>query len=407
MQRLIKTYALIFIFIVLQVFNGTAQTTSSPYSIFGLGYLEGNSLGPSRAMGGTGIAFLSDRSINLLNPASYSGLDSLISIFELGVFGKYTQFTSSKESQSLFNANLKYVVMGFRVTPWWGTSFGFAPYSSVGYNINTTASIEGTNQKYLKNFTGEGGVNQAYFGNSIKLFKNLAIGVNAAYLFGNITNTESGGSFNYSLQDVTYLSNIDFRYGLNYRFALRKWNYNIGLTYGNSKSLRTNNETTITTTIGSETIKGQTRKYGIPQSFGAGIAFGKEWFKAGVDYERSQWGKINFENPLLRTRNTNRYSFGLEIPSPGLNKGTARMVFYRLGAEYRESYLLIDNTPINYRAITLGAGIPLGGALSVLNFSLELGQNGTITNELFKESFVIFHIDMSLRAPWFMKRKYD
>ncbi len=59
-----------------------------------LGYLESNSIGPSKAMGGTGIAFLSEKSINMTNPASYSGLDSLLSIFEIAVFGKYTMFST-------------------------------------------------------------------------------------------------------------------------------------------------------------------------------------------------------------------------------------------------------------------------------------------------------------------------
>ncbi|MFZ0282784.1 MAG: hypothetical protein WAL29_14125 [Bacteroidales bacterium] len=407
MHRLIKIIVLIFIFILTLTRSVSAQTTSSPYSVFGLGYLEGNSLGPSKAMGGTGIAFLSDRAINLLNPASYSGMDSLVSIFELGLFGKYTTFKSKEDNQAQLNANLKYVVMGFRLTPWLATSFGFAPYSSVGYNINTTAFVEGTSQKYAKTFTGEGGVNQVYLGASVKLIKNLSFGVNAAYLFGNITSTESAEQYYYNLQNVTYLSNFILDYGLNYRFALKNWNYSIGLTYGSEKALNTNNLTTIQTASQSETIKGRSQKYSIPQHFGAGIAFGKEFFRAGIDFERSQWGDISFANPLLRTRNSNRYSFGFEFPSQGLTKGTSRMVFYRFGAEYRDSYLIIDNTPINYRAVSLGAGMPLKGAISVINMSLELGQNGTVTKGLFRETFVTLHIDMSLRALWFMPRKYE
>ena len=142
------------------------------------------------------------------------------------------------------------------------------------------------------------------------------------------------------------------------------------------------------------------------------LVYNIEWYwnvqsiKLFYRLERNLWEEINFENTLLRTRNTNRFSFGVEFPSPGLNKGTSKMVFYRFGAEYRESYLIIDNTPISYRAISFGAGIPLKSVLSVINLSLELGQNGTVTNELFKESFITFHIDMALRDLWFMKRRY-
>jgi hypothetical protein len=402
-----KTYILILILLIFKLGSVCSQTTSSPYSIFGLGYLEGNSIGPFKAMGGTSIAFLSDRSINIMNPASYSGIDSLMSIFEVGVFGKYTIFSTSRENQSLVNANLKYMVMGFRITPWLATSFGFSPYSSIGYNITTNAPIEGTDMEYTETFSGDGGINQVYLGGSVKVLKNLSLGFNAAYLFGNITRSESSTDFTYYLEDATYVSNFDFNYGLNYQLKIKKWKYNLGLIYGNSKKLKTKNVTTIQTETETETLRSRKVKYSIPQNIGAGFTLSKGFFTAGIDYEWSKWEDIKFTNNYLQTRNSNRYSFGVEFPSQGVNKGTGKMIFYRFGGEYCQSYLVIDDTPINYRAITVGAGIPLNGVFSVINVSLELGQNGTTKGGLFRENFVILHLDMSLRNLWFMKRKYD
>jgi len=402
-----KTYILILILLISKLGSVSSQTTSSPYSIFGLGYLEGNSIGPYKAMGGTGIAFLSDKSINITNPASYSGLDSLLSIFEVGVFGKYTIFSTSRENQSLFNANLKYMVMGFRISPWLATSFGFSPYSSIGYNITTNAPIEGTNMEYTETFSGDGGVNQVYLGGAVKLLKNLSIGFNAAYIFGSITSSESSTAFKYYLEDATYVSNFNLNYGLNYQLKVKKWKYNLGLIYGNSKKLKTKNVTTIQTETETETLRSRKYKYSIPQNIGAGFALSKGFFSAGFDYEWSSWKDVEFNNNYLQTRNSNRYSFGVEFPSPGVNKGTGKMIFYRFGGEYRQSYLVIDGTPIDYRAVTFGAGIPLKGVISIANVALELGQNGTSKGGLFKESFVTLHLDMSLRALWFEKRRYN
>jgi hypothetical protein len=407
MRKLIKTYILILFFLISASGIISSQITTSPYSIFGLGYLETNSSGPSKAMGGTGIAFLSGRYVNSMNPASYSGIDSLMSIFELGVFGRYTIYSTSKEDQSLLNANLKYLAMGFRVTPWLATSFGFSPYSSVGYTINTTAQLEGTIQKYPKTFSGNGGVNQVYLGGSVNLIKNLSVGFNAAYLFGNITHRESSALFSYSLEDASYISNFNIDYGLNYQLDIKKWKYNIGLTYTNSKKLKTKNVTTIETDYETEVLKSRKYKYSLPQKIGAGFAMSKGYFKAGIDYEWSGWESIDFVNTYLRTRNSGRYSMGLEFPSLGLNKGTTRMVLYRFGAEYRESYMIIDNIPINYGAVTFGAGIPMKGYLSVINVSLELGQNGTTSKDLFRERFVTLNLDLALKDWWFRKRKYD
>lgn len=403
-----KTYFLILILLISLAGTGISQTTSSPYSIFGLGSLESNSTGPYEAMGGTGIAYLSGRSINFMNPASYSGLDSLLSVFETGVFGKYTMFSTSRETQSLVNSNLKYVMMGFRLTPWLATSFGFNPYSSIGYNINVQAPLEGSILEYLKTYTGEGGVNQVYLGGSVRLIKNLSVGINAAYLFGNITHSESSSVYPYYLEDVTYVSNFDFNYGLNYQLKIQKLNFNLGLIYGRSKNLKTKNITTIQTENETEILKSRNYKYSIPGNFGAGLALRKDFFSAGFDYERSRWKDVKFtNNDYLQTRNSNRYSFGVEFPSQGVNKGTGRMWFYRCGVEYRESYLVIDRMPIDYKAITLGAGIPLKGFVSVINASLELGQNGTTKQGLFRENFVILNLDLSLRDIWFRQRRYE
>jgi hypothetical protein len=384
-----------------------AQVTTSPYSMFGLGIPEEQSTGYSKSMGGTGIGFMSDQYINMQNPASYSGLDSLLTIFEIGVFGKYTNYSTSQESQALVNANLKYITMGFRVTPWLATSFGFSPYSSVGYDINAKSPLGGSILTYDKTYSGEGGVNQIYLGGSVKVFKNLSVGVNASYLFGNITHSEASTSLSYTLKDVTYVSNLNFKYGLNYHFDIKKSNFCIGLIYTNAKTLNTDNVTTVTTDYSTTNLKGRTHNYRIPEDFGAGLSFRKGFFHAGVDFERSMWQGISFSNPLVQARNSDRISFGVEFPSLGLNKGTTRMILYRFGAEYKGSPYVIQGVPVNYYGMTFGAGLPLKGVVSVLNLSLELGQNGTTSKELFKETFVSLHLDFALRALWFVKNKYE
>lgn len=406
MHKLLRISGLIIILVFLQAGFARSQSSSSPYSIFGLGLIEGNSLGPSKGMGGTGIAFRSATYLNVSNPASFSGLDSLLSIFEIGLFGKYTSYASNTKNQSSIDANFKYVVMGFRITPWMATSFGFTPYSTIGYNINTVADVEGSNLKYTKTFTGEGGVNRTFLSTSFKLTKNLALGVNASYLFGNVTHREVSDTYYYLLEDVTYLSNFHLDYGLNYRFAIKDNNFSVGLIFGDSKRLKAKNVMTIKTNTEIEVIEDRSDKYRIPRNYGIGLGFEREFFKAGVDFERSIWEGIEFENSRIRSRNSDRISAGVEFPSFGPNKGTNRMFLYRVGAEYRGSYFIINNTPINYYAVTFGTGIPLKGVLSVVNVSLEVGQNGMKKRDLFRENFATIHIDLSLRDLWFIKRRY-
>lgn len=403
----VKSFYLVILFSVLLCINATAQLTSSPYSIFGMGTIEENGLGESKAMGGTGIAFMSEHSVNFLNPASYAGFDSLATVFELGLFGKYTSYNTNDNTQGRFDASVKSVAMGFKPGRRLATSFGITSYSTVGYNINSQSPIEGSVLTYNKTFSGEGGVNQLFLGNSYMITKNLFLGINVIYLFGSITHSESSATFGYLLKDLTYLSNINLNYGLNYQIINKEWRYNIGLIYNNGKTLSTRDVSTITANNSVETLTSTTHTYKIPKDYGIGLAVEKDFFKVGIDYELKRWKNINFSNPLLETRNSNRVSLGVEIPSLGLYRGTTKMIFYRFGAEYCESYMIIDKVPINYRSVSFGAGLPVRGALSVINLGFEIGQNGSKQNGLWQENFYTLHIDISLKDHWFMRRKYD
>jgi hypothetical protein len=400
-------YFLISIIVAGTTNNLSAQITSSPYSIFGIGNTEGNSTGAGNAMGGTGIAFPTTHTLNLENPASTGGMDSLFTLFEIGFEGRYTSYSTTKNSQSLFDANFRYIGMGVRLKPKWAVSMGLKPYSTIGYNITAMSEIEGTNYLYKKIYTGEGGVNKLFLGNSFKITKNLFFGINAVYLFGNVTHTESSDDFDYKLEERTYLSNFNLDYGLNYQISGNGWNYNLGLIYDNGKSLITDKTSTLTVEDEYTTLKSSDKEYKIPRSFGLGFAFEKYYLRGGFDFEHRKWKGIEFANPHLESRNSNRYSFGLEIPSLGIRRGGSRMIFYRLGAQYSESYMVIKGIPVNYRSASFGAGIPVKGALSVINLSLEVGQNGAGHGGLFRESFCTFHVDISLKDIWFSKKRYN
>jgi len=44
---------------------------------------------------------------------------------------------------------------------------------------------------------------------------------------------------------------------------------------------------------------------------------------------------------------------------------------------------------------------------SMINLSLDAGQNGTTSKGLIKENYFILHINLSLHDIWFLKPKYD
>ena len=66
---------------------------NSPYSQYGIGRLADQSQSFSRGMGGVGLGLRQGNIINTLNPASYSAIDSLTMLFDMGVSGQATQFS--------------------------------------------------------------------------------------------------------------------------------------------------------------------------------------------------------------------------------------------------------------------------------------------------------------------------
>jgi hypothetical protein len=390
------------------------QSTSSPYSLFAMGQIENMGTGTNHAMGGCGIAFRSKYSLNALNPASYTGLDSMSFLVEAGIIGKYTRYKSSSETQTRYDANLRYLAMGCRITPWWQTSIGFMPYSSVGYTINTIDYVQGELSAYYKIYGGSGGVNQFYWGHSIRLFKDLGLGINISYYLGSIDHTETAttadGDISYLITKSSAVHQVLLDYGAQYTFRHKDIELTLGAIYSDRKVLSTTNEVTIEYADDIINLDESNDDYTIPRKYGFGIAFQKAYnFRAGFDYERKEWGKINvFKNPLLITRDGERFSAGVEFtPYTGLrDEGWKRMSF-RLGGSYNKSYLIIDQIPLNSYSLVMGVGIPLRKELTMVNLSFEAGQMGTTSNGLFRENYLLMHVNFTLHDKWFMKYGID
>ena len=117
--------------------------TNSPYSQYALGVLSDQSQGYNRGMNGLGIGLRSGNQVNVLNPASYSSIDSLTMIFDLGLSLQLTNFEENGMRKNARNANFEYAVATFRLFPKFGVSAGiimtFDAVSSVLAHISYTS----------------------------------------------------------------------------------------------------------------------------------------------------------------------------------------------------------------------------------------------------------------------------
>ena len=416
----------ILVFCGLWFFSAQAQNViRTPYSIYGIGVINRTSNGILDGMGGTSYAIQNPYYINFRNPASYAAFDSLS--FVADVAGS---FYSSKLSQMQMiqrnnYAKPNYLALGLSITRYWRTSLGLLPFSSVGYNISSTASVENVGSVSY-NYSGSGGVNQLYWGNAFQICKGLSIGLNASYMFGSIysnSNTEFSGSYfnNSYVNDIFTVRGIYLTGGLQYFFNVgEKHRIGLGAVYSNTAYIWAKEKlfvnaytgqfvaTTIYDTIlHKEDVTGSLT---IPQSVGGGISYTyKNKMTVAGDVTWENWGKYKSLKPDNTMTDALTFSLGFQyIPNPLSNKVFQRSSI-RLGGKYCTGNLILHNKPITEFAVCIGASIPLTtfNTHSSINVLFEYGKTGTTDNELIRQDYFRFSLCFTLQERWYQRFKID
>lgn len=413
----VRLFALTLGFLFMQPIVGKAQNnTRSPYSMYGLGELRSQLNPVNSAMGGAGFALSSNNFINTLNPASYCGIDSLNFIFDTGVDGTYSTFNSQGESASLQNANFSYLALGWRINSKISAGFGVNPFSSTGYEINTTASIEGVNAEYPLSIIGTGDISRAYAVISYEPAKSLSIGLKTSFLFGTVEQTQYHdltiiGTNSVINETTDYFHNFYWEFGAQYAFEVKNYNVTVGAIYCPGQHLVNRHD--ITTYSSSGSIYDESSEYednfNIPEEFGLGIAISnnknllyaldagfQKW--SGYDYDLS--GVTLKNNPYLRT--------GLEFtPTMNFMAPLYKRISYRIGFQYAKSYLELRGIQLDEYNVSCGFGVPFRNNKSKIDVSIEAGTKGTTSNQLIQENFVRMRIGFSLKDLWFQQRKIN
>ena len=401
--------------------------TSSPYSRYGIGTLNGYALGRSAAMGGIGIGTRYGFQINSGNPASYTAVDSMTFLMEFGIKSRSTIYESADKKNGANDVNFNYLAFSFPINRWWATAFGLLPLSDKGYNIQATEV--GTNGITSTTINGTGTLTKVFLGNAFKIGKNLSFGLNTWYLFGSLADSYylyfpyDAAAYDYSLQNNLTVHNFGVTAGLQYSWKTKKKNqWTLGVVFEPSQSISskytireervlfrnssTNSPIVDTLQLVDDTHKGLT----LPLSIGGGFSYTyKNKITFGADVYHQNWSKSSFLGGTSEyLTNSTRYSTGFEItPDEFSIRNYWARVQYRVGGFYDNSYLTINGEQIKGYGVTLGLGLPFSRALSSLNLSAELGRLGTTNSGLIKESYAKFTLHLLLHDRWFIKRKFD
>ncbi len=390
-----------------------AQSTTSPYSKLGFGLLNDNATGIQRSMGGVGYAMQNGRQINVMNPASYSQVDSLTFLWDLGL--DISNCWSKEGDKKGYNlgGGLDYITMEFRLAKNLGGAIGVVPFSSVGYTFGGNID-SGTDSR-----SGSGGLSELFAGVGYRPFKGLSIGANFSYLFGTTTNNTAVTSVS-STQFTRNLEVRDWnmRLGLQYTFNLsRKHRIVLGATYSPKKSMHgtawgTMYDSDLDTkvdTVSYMTMKGN---YELPTTLGAGISYTYDnRLNLELDYTYQQWSKakytpINyFEVPDTKWNDRWKVAAGVSyIPNPRgnyLNRMT-----YRLGAFYNNDYTTVNGNDIRDYGLGIGFSFPaLGTNKTLVNLGVEWKHRYSAPTKLITEDYLNITLSVNFNEMWFWKNK--
>ena len=400
------------------------NNTNSPYTRYGYGDLSDQSFGNSKAMGGIAFGLRDGAQINPLNPASYTAIDSLTFLFEGGVSLQNMNISGSGVKLNAKNSSFDYLAMQFRLHPRIAMSIGFLPFSNVGYSVSDSKVDNGVSQ--TRSFTGDGGLHQLYGGIGVKVLKNLSLGVNASYFWGDITRTRTiiypatSESYSYIQQMGVSISDYKLDFGTQYTLDFnKKHSMTIGAVFSPKHKL--NNDYTVTTQVSTTNSNNLDATLELPNTFGVGFTYNYDKrLTVGADYSLQQWSKTKFGvntsddavredfNETYTYCNRHKVSVGAEYIPNLMGRSYLSHIKYRLGAYYTTPYYKIGGKEATREyGVTAGFGLPVPRSRSILSISGQFvrisGQESAFVNEnIFRVS-----IGLTFNERWFFKRRVE
>jgi hypothetical protein len=423
------------------VFSTTAiaqQSTSSPYSFYGLGSLKFKGTVENQSMGG--ISVYSDSiHVNLRNPASYAGSnlsfynnESRPIKFSVGTTFSNTKIETSSASDKYGNFSIDYLALALPINKF-GFGFGIIPYSSVGYSLQS----RNENDDLTFRYRGDGGINRVFLGFGYQILKGLKVGVDTHYNFGNITNTSIAFGYNDQGEMLQYQSRDDRRSdlgGFSFNFGVildqkisESLDITASFTYTPQSEISSKNKNQFSTIaidanqvefvqttyeIDLQAINLDNTNLVLPSkiSFGAGIGKSRKWF-LGFDYtllEASKFSNrfVEIENSTFEDASSVSIG-GFFIPKYDSFSSYWKRIVFRTGARFENTGLVVNNESIDEFGISFGLGLPVGRLFSNANIGFEWGRRGTTNANLVEENFYNINLSLSLNERWFEKRKFN
>jgi hypothetical protein len=417
---------------LLGTLGAAAQTngSNSPYSRYGYGLQNDQAQGFNKGMAGLAYGMNHAKQLNFKNPASYAAIDSLTLIFDIGFSLQLANLEQGGAKKNANNSSIDYVMAGMRLAPNLGMTLGMMPFTTIGYNMNTTSKImQSTGEvTQTETYKGDGGLHEVFVGLGYRPMPQLAVGANVGYLWGTMENSvyASYDNSNISARRRMYASDIrtyKLDFGAQYEQRINRNNtLTIGATYGLGHEVNRPAfyiDQRITSNQGS--VGDTTRianAFELPHTFGVGAAWNHRGkLRVGVDYTLQLWDGCRtpelvnnvYQVTTNSFQNSHTVTLGGEyVPKPH-SAYWHQQIRYRFGLSMSTPYTKVQGAdgPRRYNA-SLGVSIPIQNGWSnrsVVNIAAQYERVEPKYSGMITENYFRLCLGITFNEMWFSKWK--
>lgn len=376
-----------------------------PYSFYGLGNQNTSNGSIGTILGGA--AFQSNQYLNISNPAAAISLDKSINyIFETNASLQSTSFAQNDLIEKQSTGNLNYLVGGVRGSSKVFSTFGIVPFQSIDYTFSKTALTNGTITE--KNFTGEGTINQYFYGISINPLKAINLGVKGSWYYGTYNRTETITSTELT-SDLSYLKKSKYTgtgldLGVQFQPGLFRQKITLGAVYKLRGKWSEKNTSSILYSTDSTEISVTKKQVSSGNELNLGISYNSKIWTI-----HSEWGYSKVDKDNSTQQSIPMYSFTLGTIRNGdtFKESWVDKVSWVAGFSLRNYKYKPTSGLYLISSFTAGAYIPFAGGWSTLGllYTRESGNDTTTTADI-KSTTDRISLTFTFRERWY-KRKID
>lgn len=412
-----------------------AYNSYSPYTVFGVGDIYNQGTATTKSMGGVGIATRNNRYLNYMNPAAITARDTLSFMMDFSVNNRNTVYRQDGITSANNTFNISDFAFSFPIYKSLTFAAGITPFSEVAYDFSseiTDKELIGNTGNISYSSSGSGGLYQLFGGVAFTAWDKLSLGVQAIYIFGNISK-ESTLTFDDSSYRTLYsgyemdLHAGTVKFGAQYEHSLGpQTTMIVGATYRVRAKMKGHREDYRYGYISDvvDTVRyvldtfGTGSRIKVADELGLGVSIkkGDKWMLE-LNYTRSDWSGSNFASETgfaneasvsFKESVAESVRLGFEY-TPNRNdiRYYYRRMTYRAGAYYNKTYYQVDGKNVNEYGLTLGLTLPVNKWYNGITIGLDVGQRGGLNGSLTRERYVGFYGGVNLHDIWFRKLRYE